>query len=201
VTSNGPLTRPTLHALAQRWTEGTESVTSSEFEAALLMLKRYLSSRLPTVDQSDVDDIAAEVIAKMFQLATEGKLSQVSSDGYFYAMARNVALDRLRRMSIRPLAAVPLGTLRDSLLSGDDDVAATFDALATAQSVQRALKLARTNDDQVAFKVVTVALDETERLGERPSNRAIASQLGISHTAVAKALARFRAYLESIDDD
>lgn len=201
MTSNGPLTRPTLHALAQRWTEGTEYVTSSEFQAALLMLKRYLSSRLPTVDQSDVDDIAAEVIAKIFQLATEGKLSQVSSDGYFYAMARNVALDRLRRMSIRPVATVPLDMLRESLLSGDDDVAATFDALATAQSVQRALKLARTNDDQVAFTVVTVALDETERLGERPSNRALASKLGISHTAVAKALSRFRTYLESTDDD
>jgi DNA-binding GntR family transcriptional regulator len=63
--------------------------------------------------------------------------------------------------------------------------------------VSRALDRIKDAGDRVAFIVVVAALDQTQRLGHRPSNRQLAESLGVSHTAVNKALARFRQLLES----
>ena len=48
--------------------------------------------------------------------------------------------------------------------------------------------------DSTTFHIVTFILDQLQRTGEMPSNRQTARACGVSHTAVAKSLERFRRY-------
>ena len=83
----------------------------------------------------------------------------------------------------------------------DDEVASALAGSATAQIVRAALGEARQVGDHTAYVVVTRLLDEVDRTGTRPSNRELARQIGVSHTAVAKALARFQSYMKLADAD
>lgn len=170
---------------------GTKEITSETAEAATKKIRNYIIHHMQGVSPHEVDDILSEVLEKLVRLAREDKIPSYTSDAYFLIIARRVAIDRFRR----PQFDVNWSGDSELLTLADEGVAANFDAIATAESIRWALGKALEANDTTACQVVTVALNETQQFGEVPSHRAIASQLGISHTAVAKALSRFRAIL------
>ena len=176
----------------------SEEGSAPRFAIAQDAIAGYLSRNWSALQLSgeDVEDLTAEVIAKLVQrVRTSGPLVH---DGYVYRTARNAAVDSWRRRQLlpqQPWTEAILGTL-----ATDDDTSARFEALQTATTVRHALGAVRLAGDRVCFLVVTSALDLTQEEGRRPSNRSLATRLGISHTAVNKALTRFRGYLD-VDQD
>lgn len=84
------------------------------------MLRAWLRSRFP--DESDVDDIMQEAFLRVLQAREKGQLD--SPKAFLFAIARNRAIDRLRRRKVS--ARMPLVENDDvNVLYDDDDVAET----------------------------------------------------------------------------
>ena len=172
-------------------------VTAEEFDQTTRRLQWLVRRRFPGMPLQDAEDVAAETVGKLVQRIRGGKA--VPSDGYVATAVINAAISALREQARRPFL-LATGDVPERVMdaSSDDEVAAALEATATAEAVQRALRAVLDEGDQVAFRVVIVALDEAQSRGERPSNRQIAEMLGISHTAVGKALTRFRTRLDDL---
>jgi DNA-directed RNA polymerase specialized sigma24 family protein len=156
-------------------------------------LGAHLRRQFSHLSSDDIRDLTVDVLIRLMgRMDTSGPPPH---DGYIYRIARNAAVDKLRRdNSKRELLIASTGA--DLELGGDDDVASAFEAMATAASFLEALENASRRGDDVAYKAATLAVMETERQGKRPSNRWLATKLGLSHTAVNNALDRFRTYLD-----
>jgi DNA-directed RNA polymerase specialized sigma24 family protein len=185
-----------LQRLVSRLAANPGTVTSAEFLVATRRLHRSLARRFPSMSWQDIEDATGATLSRLVERARDGV--SVPSDGYVFAAATNAAVDmlRMRRRIPLSLGSCDLAELLTNTATSDDDIASGFEAMATAASVHRALAAARAAGDGVAFRVVTEALNQVQTRGVRPSNRALAQMLGVSHTAVGKALARFRGYLE-----
>lgn len=145
------------------------------------------------LSEADIEDITADVVVKLIRRCTTGE--GIPNPTYVYVTAQNAAIDvwrRKRRLVYREASAAE----QPEALTSDDEVSAAFEAQQTAASVVRALAEVRAAGDRVTFMVVTAALDQTQVEGRRPSNRQLAERLGLSHTAVNKALHRFRSCLQ-----
>lgn len=171
-------------------------VTAEEFDRTTRRLQWLVRRRFPGMPLQDAEDVAAETVGNLVQRIRGGQA--VPSDGYVATAVINAAISALREQGRRPFLLATGDVPERMDASSDDEVAAALEATATAEAVQRALRAALDDGDQVAFRVVTVALDEAQSRGERPSNRQIAEMLGISHTAVGKALTRFRTRLDDL---
>lgn len=176
---------------------GAREITPDDAQAAKRKLRNYIVHHMQGISPEDLEDTIGDILLKWFRLARDDKIPSVASDAYFLVIARHVALDRIRKPQLkdRSFGDAELSTLPD------DGVAASFDAIATAESIRWALSQALAANDTTACQVVTIALNEIQQSGSVPSHRAIGSQLGISHTAVAKALSRFRLILMEADED
>jgi DNA-directed RNA polymerase specialized sigma24 family protein len=126
--------------------------------------------------------------------------------GYVVRMMRNRMLDIYRREYGRAghiRHDIPWDDLLDHVGSvepvSDDDIAARLDATADADVVRRGFRTAVARADQSVVRVITFSLDHIATLGEMPSTRLTGNELGLSHTAVANALSRFREYLAGLD--
>lgn len=183
----------TIHQLAQH----PGQVSASVYQLMSERLRVHVLRSTPGLSFQDSEDVATDLLLKL--VARVQTLGPLPNDRYVYRAARNAAIDQMRRNTARQSREVPdLSVHADNLqLATDDDVSAAFDAAQTAASVMRALQTARQRNDQVTFLVVTTALDQTQSLGHRPSNRMLAGKLNLSHTTVNKALARFREYLHA----
>ena len=180
----------------------TTAPESAEGVEAYQLLHRMVLGHLQrhwvgSLSVQDLEDVVADVLVKVVQRDRRDGAPPEHA-GYLYAAARNAAIDLWRRQRSRshPIS-LDTQTLGELVSVGDDDVAARFGGWAIACDVSRALDRIKDAGDRVAFIVVVAALDQTQRLGHRPSNRQLAESLGLSHTAVNKALARFRQLLES----
>jgi DNA-directed RNA polymerase specialized sigma24 family protein len=174
--------------------------TSEDFQRAHEAVRRFLMSRFRLVS-ADADDIASDVMLRFFQLQAEGRLDSTQNPAsYLLRAAQWKGLDFLRRHQ-RDLQRE---VLRDPALmpetARDDEIAVALEENATVTRVRRALTRTREAGDHTAYSVVTSVLDEIDRTGSRPSYRATAAELGLSHTAVGKALERFHGYLMSEDE-
>jgi len=197
-----PASSSDINSFAERMARVPGDLTDEDYRMALGVVGDFLRRRFVGVSQADLDDMVSEVMLRFLRLKEEGRLDASQQPAsYLLRLAQWVALDFLRvrarhqrgEVLLEPdLILEPAGT--------DDEVAAAIDRAATAHLVRGALERARSAGDVTAFRVATCLLDEAERSGVRPSNRRVAEQLGLSHTGVAKALLRFRSYLEPAEE-
>ena len=184
--------------LAERLAADPDALTGADFAEAIESTRRFLRTRFHFISPEDLDDVTQLVMVRYLKLGEEGKLDPHLNPGsYLLRAAQWTALDYLRQQ--RQRREVPLDPASFPETAHDDEVSANLDHAATADTVRRALAIAREANDHTAYKVVVTFLDETDRTGSRPSNRAVAAQLDLSHTGVAKALDRFRAYVASAE--
>lgn len=169
-------------------------VSSASFDRGFRQIRARLE-RYGSLSSEDADDIASYVFIKLADRVK--KHGPLLTDAYVYATARHAMIDHLRRGRNRARELpVPTEDLAAYELASDDAVSSAFEATETAATVVAALQKARLAGDQTAYLIVTTALNETQRLGKRPSNRQLAQQLQVSHTTVNNALNRFREYLD-----
>jgi hypothetical protein len=143
----------------------------------------------------DADDLAQDLLMRILELAREGRGERIARPGAFlWVMARNAAMDRVRRARHAPrLSDAPTGP--PDRPSDDDAIARLLDRAASSDAIARALRAAVADDDHLAVRVVAAWLDLADERGEAPTSREVAPRAGVSHTTVNHALARFRAYL------
>ncbi len=84
------------------------------------MLRAWLKSRFPA--ETDIDDIIQEACLRVLRARERGDLQ--SPKAFFYATARNLALDRVRRHQVARLEPLVENGLADALFD-DNDVAET----------------------------------------------------------------------------
>lgn len=78
-------------------------------------LRAWLRLRFPSV--TDVDDVVQDTFARILQLRARDPLREHSVKPLLFTLARNLALDQLRRRQIVPMDALPL---EDVLPAGED---------------------------------------------------------------------------------
>ena len=147
-------------------------------------LRVFLQRRFPSI--GDIDDVVQETYARLLRARKAGSVTLTRA--YFFVIARNVALDLVRR--VRPV----------SLEALDD-----FDPLAVAEDSPDAAETASREQELQLLADAMRALPPrcreilTLRRIEGLSHRAISSRLGIAEGTVNAQLAiglmRCRAYL------
>jgi len=190
--SEGPIGDNPLTRAVTALSDHADSLSPAVFDLFQQKLAAHLRRQFRQLSTDDLHDVTIDVILKLVDRV--GAVGPPPNDGYIYRAARNAAIDRLRKGA----ASANQTGFDDSgaEFGSDDDVAAAFEAMATAASLLDALHIASKRGDHVAYRAATLALVETEHQGKRPSNRWLAEQMSLSHTAVNKALARFRGYLD-----
>lgn len=145
---------------------------------------------------TDAEEIAQETLVEVYRRVVEGSRSGRPIErpiAFLVWMGRNRAIDQLRRNNARSSAEY------DDVLANyqarDDQIATLLASSATAAKIEQALRVARASDDRLVMRVVGAWLNLADQQDRVPSSRQVAKQIGVSHTAVNQALARFRRYL------
>lgn len=176
--------------------EPSRGITSD----ALHVLGSYIRTRFPTISHDDARDIAGDAVASLLRRMRDAEIDPERVAGYLLTAVRNGGVDHLKRARHqRELSTAP-EYLPDTPAS-EADVVARLDRGATVKRVRHALLAARSDGDATAYRVAACLLDQIEMTGEQPSSRRLAELCGLSHTGVAKALQRFRAYLDESADE
>jgi DNA-directed RNA polymerase specialized sigma24 family protein len=167
----------------------------------LAFLRRYLGSAHPGLSSHDAEDIAVSVLSRLMDRVQRGDWAPQSNrkmlESYLRRAADWAVLDFFRRASRTHERSLPPESMRDIALS-DDETASTLEDAATATAVRGVLHRIQESGDATLFRVVTYLLDVLQQTGARPSNRQVAKACGLSHTGVADALVRGRAYFEEV---
>jgi RNA polymerase sigma factor (sigma-70 family) len=145
--------------------------------------------------ENDAADAAQDAILSLLEVASgdEGSREIRNPAAYLTWLARNRALDRLRRRDFEKAADFEEAV--DASRGGDDErIAALFDRAASSAAIEHALRTALDAQDELAVRVVTVWLDIAAEVGKAPSSRQVAQRTGVSHTSVNQSLRRFRTY-------
>lgn len=188
-----------FQAAVKRLLDKPENLSSSDLALVLGGLRGYLRRSTVLIDTDEIEDVAMTAILHLIEAARAGRVdTERNAAGYLLRTGRNLAVDvaRGRRGQVLRHTQVPLDELPTSVHPTDDNVARMLDQHATAELVRQGLERAVSEGDATAFKVATFVLDALQDRGELPSSRQVADAIGISHTGVAKALSRFRRYLE-----
>ncbi|WP_412748505.1 hypothetical protein [Krasilnikovia sp. M28-CT-15] len=173
------------------------TVTSQTLQRGVTALRRYLQAHYsPTLSSTDLDEIANDAVARLVESVRRGLVDETRNPaGYLVKIASNEALAAIRRGQ----RTVPVDTSHPGLLSlTDEQAAARLDEAATPEIIQQAMTLAYERRDATAIRVATHLLDQIQRTGKAPSNRACGQFLGLSHEGVGKALRRLRTYISSV---
>jgi DNA-directed RNA polymerase specialized sigma24 family protein len=164
----------------------------ADLELLTAALRRYVVRSFRSLDAGEVVQVT---ITRL--LARGQQLPEVAHPwAYLLGSARHAAIDALREQKRRQ--QVPLQDVADRS-SGEDVVAALIDRNASRARIVESLQAAVLAGDQLTVRVITLWLDYAEAHGEAPSTRELAPLVEVSHTSVAKALARFRALLAEED--
>jgi DNA-directed RNA polymerase specialized sigma24 family protein len=177
----------------------------SEEEDALAAAMSYVTEQLPLMlsrrikaENRDPQDIAQEALVRFLRAAGAGRVDPDHSPaGYLLTIALNVMRDDTR-------AAVPTLVFDETLPTSEteiDHVTQLLDRLASAETVRRGLTRAYERGDRMTLDVVRAWLDLAHRLGEAPSSRSVAEEVGVSKSTVANVLDRFKGYLEQEQAD
>jgi DNA-directed RNA polymerase specialized sigma24 family protein len=183
--------------------EGTPELSTDEQLAILAdpairsFLMRYLRAAHPGVSDPDREDIASGVLTKLIDRVRRGvwapEPDRARLESFLRTAARWAVVDHYRSARLGHEQLSPNELMEDLALS-DDEAAAALDRSATVGAVKTALTEIQRSDDTTVFMIVTYILDELQRTGIRPSNRQVARDCDISHTAVANAVLRMRPY-------
>jgi hypothetical protein len=174
------------------------ALTAEGYERILQAIRHHLARWFP---HDQVEELSLEVVAQLLEASRRGGVGHqrqfANPVGYVLNAAKYSAFDQWRFAQRRSGRDTSWDAIEEpaALLATDDEIAKRFDQEATAQAIRQALAAAAEAGDATAVRVVTYILDRLEQ-DDMPSNRAVSTELGLSHTGVAKALARFRAYLE-----
>jgi DNA-directed RNA polymerase specialized sigma24 family protein len=167
----------------------------------LAFLRRHLRSAHPGLSTHDAEDIAVAVLSRLMDRAHRGDWAPQSNrkmlESYLRRAADWAVLDFFRRASRAHEQSLPPESMRDLALS-DDETASALEDAATATAVRDVLRRIQESKDATLFRVLTYLLDVLQQTGARPSNRQVAKACGLSHTGVADALVRGRAYFEEV---
>jgi DNA-directed RNA polymerase specialized sigma24 family protein len=167
----------------------------------LAFLCRYLRAAHPEISSHDAEDIAAGVLTRLVDRVRSSdwvpQPDRKMLQSYLRTAANWAVIDSFRLARRAHEQPLPPELMRDLVLT-DDETAAALDHAATAKAVRAALRRIQQDGDATLFRIVTYLLDELQRTGARPSNRQIATAVGLSHTAVANALVRVRPYFEGV---
>jgi RNA polymerase sigma factor (sigma-70 family) len=151
-------------------------------------LRSYLARGFPELD---AEDLAQATMAAL--LAKAATLPPIESPwAYIARSARHRAIDQLRDRRRRQ--QVPLEQAGEQPAQ-HDSLLELIERSASRESVAASLRAGLLAGDRLMVLVVTQWLDIAEREGRSPSSRDLAPIVGVSHTSVAKALARFRRVL------
>lgn len=185
-----------------RTLDGT--ATDNQIQLVLEHVRRIIQ-RLAISNPDVRADAASNVVYRMLQRSsTDRNASTLASSikfprSYLAAIVRNevnsIYRSKHRELS-EPVDPSQLPEVQTSALD-DDAIIRLIDVDATGTIIEQALRTARKRKDDTAFKVATSFLDIASREGRSPSNREIGRELSLSHVGVAKALQRFRDYLNS----
>jgi DNA-directed RNA polymerase specialized sigma24 family protein len=154
-------------------------------------LRRRLRSYEPRVD---TEAVAQEAVVRLLERLGSSSAEEVRHPGgLLLVIAQRLALDQLRSAWVMRTEPMPVEELERQ--ADDDAIAVLLSREASAQRVEQGLTAAADAGDHLVVRCVTAWLDLAERHGATPSSRAVAAAASVSHTSVANALARFRAYL------
>ncbi|GAA4713439.1 hypothetical protein GCM10023215_65500 [Pseudonocardia yuanmonensis] len=176
-----------IEVLWSRATSGDDSAWNEIIRSnANLVLQAALTTGLSRHDAEEVlQQTFTKLVTNSHQIEDPSRLRS-----WLVTTVRREAWD-LRRRQGRELL-VDAETIELASPPSDESVATAFDRRATAAEVRRIMARLASSKDETAFKVLTYLLDELEKGGSYPSQREIGEAVGISHAAVAKALARIR---------
>ncbi len=167
----------------------------------LALLRRHLRAAHPGLSSHDAEDIALAVLSRLMDRIHRGDWAPQPNrkmlESYLRRAADWAVLDFFRKASRAHERSLPPESMRDLALS-DDETAAALEDAATATAVREALRRIQESEDATLFRVVTYLLDALQRTGARPSNRQVARACGLSHTGVADALVRGRAFFAEV---
>jgi DNA-directed RNA polymerase specialized sigma24 family protein len=178
----------------------TAEVDAATMHDAMAGLRRYLRKRFPAIRSDDLDDLAADAVARVVARSRSGALEQHPNlAGYLVRTVERLALDYLGSARINRELTVLDDVLAVQL--PDHKAAAAFDKRATVDLVHAVLRRIQHSRDATLFQITTHMLNEIQLTGVVPSNRKIAQACGLSHTAVAKALQRLRQHVTALTDE
>lgn len=189
---------PTTDALARgaaAMVANPSALEPQDYRDVSAALRSFLARRYPWFSPTDLEDVSASAIERMLRASRAGRIDPNGRPaGYLLAIARNAAVSQMRHVGREVSIDEP--SFPDPA-SDDETASAAIEREVTARQVREALAAARKNGDTTLFRAATYFLDEAQLTGHHPSYRQVAEALGLSHTGVAKALQRLRAYLPS----
>ncbi|HSF81325.1 MAG TPA: sigma-70 family RNA polymerase sigma factor [Anaerolineales bacterium] len=127
---------PEVIARAQ---SGDSEVIGELYERYNLGLFRYLYYRLG--DKHTAEDLTSEVFVRMIRALRGYRSQNVSFDAWLFQIARNLAVDHLRKMNVRNHV-----TLEEEMIAETDDVDGTVERKLTSDKLVSALN--RLSDEQ-----------------------------------------------------
>lgn len=164
-------------------------------ERVLSRVVNALRRRFPAEATEDLADAARDAAVNTWQAMQSNHLRMDGDPtAYLITAAKNHVIDTLRLKSRIP--TVDLHSL--DVAERENAISAFIDRNAAATDIRRGLSHALARNDTTTFRIIIFVLDEIERSGVMPTNRSVANSLGLSHTGVSKALARFRDYLSEV---
>lgn len=125
--------------LISRAKNGDAVVIGALYERFRLSIFRYLYYRLG--DQQMAEDLTSEVFLRMIRSLPGLNPKSVSFQAWLFRIARNLAIDHYRKMSIRDHVQ-----LDEDVISRDEDIDTSLDKNLTSERLRRALS--RLNPDQ-----------------------------------------------------
>jgi RNA polymerase sigma factor (sigma-70 family) len=133
-------------------------------------LRSYLLGRFPTLP--DVDDVVQESLKRVWQAREQGQVA--SPRGLLYAVARNLAIDAVRRQQV--VSFEPMTEIPDSSVTDGMDI---VEAISKQQEFDLLTRAIQSLPDRCR-QVMTL------RLAYELSQKEIAAKLGISENTVEK---------------
>jgi DNA-directed RNA polymerase specialized sigma24 family protein len=173
--------------------QGGGEASSEGLAVALSGLEAYLAARF-RLSAGDSSEVASEAITRFLEQCLSGGVDPERAAGLVTVMARNIAVDTLRRTG----RETPTGNVEneiDSQYSRDDEIAALLDQGADRSAIVEAMEAALAIGDLVTVRVVRAWLDLADQLGRAPTTREVAAEAGVSHSTVVRALHAFRQFV------
>lgn len=176
-------------------------VSREDFRELLQLLTHHMYGTWPGISEADAQDAANETIERL--LSHRDRLAVLPADRlvpYAIRVVRNVHADRWRsRRRELPLSTHGEDQSREGA-SDDDAVLSMLDRAASLETVRRVLLRLGAADDHGAVSVLLAWLDLAQRQGAPPTSREVGTAVGMSHTAVSRALKRARHLLTSQEE-
>lgn len=161
---------------------------AGDHEQVRAALQTFLLARFPVLAADELLDIVDEAVARLLQESRRQQAALEHAAAWLFVVARREAIDRLRRDRSGPLEP-------DDTVDDDDALAALIDRDASRTVIEGAFRRAYAANDHLAVRVVMAWLDTADATGAEPASRALAEQIGYSHTTINEALTRFRGYV------